>query len=364
MEAQLRERTAKRQERSVSRRTEAEKYKAAGNDLFRAGEYRKAISEYNYAIIKHGPRSVYLSNTSAAWLKLGEFDAAERSASAALSYDPKFIKARYRRGLARKGNLQLAAAAIDFRAVLEMDSASIEAKSALEETLTLMRARNEEDTPRPTPGVRTGATSTIEGDGITLESLSDSSDCQHAGNGKPCRDYNHDGCMRGAQCEFSHAPDYRSVRDGLGRNVCLDFLLILCPVAVDENCVYAHETTYLRSDGWWNNASSQFLYRSMILRADEDKPPELALYRLMNTDGVLWNSPGMVQVCEEVTGMKRASDGTPAYTLRVGGGFSDTSRSDKLTHDEIQARAQYLKKFGEPMVGAAMDLLRVSLPTS
>ena len=38
------------------------------------------------------------------------YDAAEECAQSALSLDPRFAKARYRRGLARKGNLQLAAA--------------------------------------------------------------------------------------------------------------------------------------------------------------------------------------------------------------------------------------------------------------
>lgn len=46
-----------------------------------------------------------------------------------------------------------------------------------------------------------------------LSSNSDSSDCVHVGNGIPCRFYNHDGCSRGDQCNYSHAPDEKSVRD-------------------------------------------------------------------------------------------------------------------------------------------------------
>ena len=48
-----------------------------------------------------------------------------------------------------------------------------------------------------------------------LESVSDSSDWNHGGNGIPCKFYNHDGCKRGNACRFSHAPDYKSVRDRL-----------------------------------------------------------------------------------------------------------------------------------------------------
>ena len=40
------------------------------------------------------------------------YDTAEQCAQRALCLDPNFAKARYRRGLARKGNLQLAAAVV------------------------------------------------------------------------------------------------------------------------------------------------------------------------------------------------------------------------------------------------------------
>ncbi|KAH9059674.1 hypothetical protein EDB87DRAFT_754517 [Lactarius vividus] len=37
----------------------------------------------------------------------------------------------------------------------------------------------------------------------------------HEGNGIHCRYDNHDGCTRGVECKFSHAPDHKSVRDRL-----------------------------------------------------------------------------------------------------------------------------------------------------
>jgi hypothetical protein len=40
------------------------------------------------------------------------YDTAERCADRALVLNPRFMKARYRRGLARKGNLELARAAV------------------------------------------------------------------------------------------------------------------------------------------------------------------------------------------------------------------------------------------------------------
>jgi hypothetical protein len=48
-----------------------------------------------------------------------------------------------------------------------------------------------------------------------VDSLSNTSDCNHRGNGVPCRFYNREGCAKGALCPFSHAPDEKSVRDDL-----------------------------------------------------------------------------------------------------------------------------------------------------
>lgn len=66
---------------------------------------------------------------------------------------------------------------------------------------------------------------------LELESMSDSSDWHHEGNGIPCRFYNRDGCLRGTDCRFSHAPDHKSVRDRL--YVSLGFFigsaLVCCP---------------------------------------------------------------------------------------------------------------------------------------
>ena len=155
------------------------------------------------------------------------------------------MKARYRRGLARKGNLQLYAALhgsftratcrvtpcraaktkcwhvhTDFGAVLEQDPDSTEARKALRETITIIGERDSDDSDDESIAFDPTFPS-LDETKAELESVSDSSDWNHEGNRIPCRFYNHDGCMRGNECRFSHAPDHKSVRDRL----CVLFLL-------------------------------------------------------------------------------------------------------------------------------------------
>ncbi|KAF8268653.1 hypothetical protein EI94DRAFT_1727155 [Lactarius quietus] len=241
-------RAIKRAERVKARYEEAEKHKEIGNAYFRKGQYRKAIEKYETAIKIHGPSTAYLANMAAAWLKLDAYGAAEHCAQRALVIDPTFMKARYRRGLARKGSLQLYAATLDFEVILEQDPDSIEAKKALQETINLMNRRTESEGSV----VIDETFPSLDEPKLELESVSDSSDWNHEGNGIPCRFYNHEGCMRGTECRFSHAPDHKSVRDHLGRNVCMYFLLEDCRFGRSA-CVYSHDKTYLPSGRWWDD---------------------------------------------------------------------------------------------------------------
>lgn len=77
------------------------------------------------------------------------------------------------------------------------------------------------------PSDESDETPQLDDNKVELESVSDSSDWNHEGNGIPCRFHNHDGCLRGTNCRFSHAPDHRSVRDRLyvhGNKFCSDYL--------------------------------------------------------------------------------------------------------------------------------------------
>jgi hypothetical protein len=94
---------------------------------------------------------------------------------------------------------------------LKQDPTSTEAKNALHETLALLTERDDDTDV----AVSDDENPLLSDNKVELESVSDSSDWNHEGNGIPCRFYNHDGCMRGNECRFSHAPDLKSVRDQL-----------------------------------------------------------------------------------------------------------------------------------------------------
>jgi hypothetical protein len=95
---------------------------------------------------------------------------------------------------------------------------------------------------------------------------SDSEEAKHVGNGKPCKFHNYPGGCHKSRCNFSHAPDDKSVRDELyvlkppyvslqilmalsGQNVCVDYLLGDCKCG--QSCPYAHTAIYLLQ-GWWS----------------------------------------------------------------------------------------------------------------
>ena len=78
----------------------AEDFKAEGNAHFAAGAYAEAISSYSKSIEQQPTNHVYLSNRSAARLKLGDGEGALSDADACVSANPLWGKAHGRRGAA------------------------------------------------------------------------------------------------------------------------------------------------------------------------------------------------------------------------------------------------------------------------
>ncbi|KAF8874770.1 hypothetical protein CPB84DRAFT_1715571 [Gymnopilus junonius] len=157
-------------------------------------------------------------------------------------------KARFRRAVARKNLFLYKSAICDLETVIAEDPASVqEATKELNTVRTLLEEDGgieEEETEKKHPN--------FDDEPWDYYSDSETEDCNHEGNKTPCRFYNHAGCARGRSCQFSHAPDDNSVRDELGKNVCLKFLFNECEFGATK-CIYSHEKKYLPAGGWWED---------------------------------------------------------------------------------------------------------------
>ncbi|KAJ7221587.1 hypothetical protein GGX14DRAFT_430326 [Mycena pura] len=108
----------------------AKSYKNLGDNAFRRRKYAEAAAMYNKAVDVH-PQPVYMSSLAATYLELEDYEKAEDAASMALIHDPRMTRARFLRGLARKGRHQYLAAKIDFEMVLREDPICAEAEEEL-----------------------------------------------------------------------------------------------------------------------------------------------------------------------------------------------------------------------------------------
>ncbi|KAF8553339.1 TPR-like protein [Imleria badia] len=239
IQEKLSARQAKRSAKAGERQEKSDALKEEGNAFFRNGNFSDAVDRYQQAIEVHGPsvKPVLLSNLAAAYLKLGMYPEAHDAADKALAADPTSVKARYRRGMARKHMEMWTAANIDFTTMLTLDPSNKEAEAEREfveerrvdpfcwEEDADMYSYSDHEAPALVDDPELG------------ESLSESSDCEHTGNGIPCKFYNRTECKNGRACRYSHAPDQKSERDALGRNVCR---------------YYLHSKEYLLQQGWWS----------------------------------------------------------------------------------------------------------------
>ncbi|KAF5378169.1 hypothetical protein D9615_007587 [Tricholomella constricta] len=296
-EKALKDRAMKRMERRERNHKLAEEAALAGDALVESGDYAAASVRYVDATELWPSNSEYYLKLTRAYLKCEMYIEAAHAATRALSFDPKSLEARYERGVARLEQGLLPAAKIDFETVIAHSPSHAPAHTSLGRTLTLLQATKIGAyvlSPPPTDTAPDGepidfAFPRYEDEKLQLAERSDSSDCNHVGNGVPCRFYNHDGCARGADCEYSHAPDEKSVRNDLGKNICLYFLLSACKFG-DVKCIYSHSREALpTTHGWWNDDEQIKRVKSVLelaeKKAKEQRALEALLYRLGGRKG-------------------------------------------------------------------------------
>ncbi|KAF8889422.1 hypothetical protein CPB84DRAFT_1785534 [Gymnopilus junonius] len=221
-------RALKRAARRQAIREKAEGHKSAGDYLFGIKNYKACYAQYLEAIQLWGSNPAYFVSLASAYRKLKWYEEAAHAATRALTLDPKNTEARYVRGVSRLEQRLLKPAKIDFETVLAQDPSHLLARAALTEVNAFMSASTQLGSHGLSPSPIDDVVKDIDFgfppldyDGMEVDELSDSSDCNHVGNGIQCRFYNHDGCARGSNCIFSHAPDEKSVRDELGKNSAL-----------------------------------------------------------------------------------------------------------------------------------------------
>ncbi|KAJ3484130.1 hypothetical protein NLJ89_g12007 [Agrocybe chaxingu] len=253
------ERAAKRAEKKAANRQQAEGHRRAGDILYESKNYKAALAQYIESVNIWPSDVSYHINLAAVYRKLEWYEEAAHSATRALTLDPKSSEARYLRGVARLEQRLLKPARTDFENVLAHDPSHLRARAALTEVNQFIAASGQLGSHELGTSPVEEATKDLDfafphydDEALEIASVSDSSDCNHVGNGVPCRFYNHDGCARGAACVYSHAPDEKSVRDDLGRNVCIYFLLDNCKFGAAK-CVYSHSRAALKEHGWWSD---------------------------------------------------------------------------------------------------------------
>ncbi|GAW09923.1 TPR-like protein [Lentinula edodes] len=227
----------------------------------------------------------YYSKLIETYIQLSLYEEAEATATRVLAVDPSNLIVRLKRGHARRRAGHLAGALADFETVLSIppkpDTAqALHYDEALRQRdivvdvlgcsyLELAYAHPSEIAEYNAPSI---SPSSIEArSGIPLRASLDEPLPTN------CRFYNHLGCRRGKKCLFSHAPDTRSIRDDLGKNVCLYHLVGKCKWD-SFTCIYSHSKDNLPSEhvmendtskvAWWTNPARIETVRQLIEKRD------------------------------------------------------------------------------------------------
>lgn len=128
---------------------EAENLKQAGNDLFKNGEYVRAISQYTRGLqtcplAYSKERSILYANRAAAKAKCQtEKDSAISDCTKAIELNSSYVKAYLRRAQLYEETDKLDEALEDFKKVLTYDSSHTEANHAVRRLPPLISERNE-----------------------------------------------------------------------------------------------------------------------------------------------------------------------------------------------------------------------------
>uniref|UniRef100_A0A0E0BBZ2 Uncharacterized protein n=1 Tax=Oryza glumipatula TaxID=40148 RepID=A0A0E0BBZ2_9ORYZ len=119
-------------------RSQANDAKAEGNKFFGAGEYERALLQYETALqiaaeleSVEDIRSACHSNRAVCFLKLGKYDETIKECTKALELNPSYLKALLRRGEAHEKLEHYDEAIADMKKIIELDPSNEQAKRSL-----------------------------------------------------------------------------------------------------------------------------------------------------------------------------------------------------------------------------------------
>ncbi|KXN88552.1 Serine/threonine-protein phosphatase 5 [Leucoagaricus sp. SymC.cos] len=307
------EKVKAREEKIKVNQTKAKELSRLGDEMVAKGDYTQACRLYSDAIQMWNTNVELYIKLATGCVKNRQYEQAAFTATRALTMSPKTIEARYQRGLARFEQKLFKAALIDFETILKHAPDHTLAATAIENVNACLASANLKTTEmKSTSSAEEKIQENVVASGkgeeeksaeedvdeeeldfefprheeveLDLAELSDSEKCRHVGNRVPCRYYNRGkmGCTRGSQCAFSHAPDEKSVRDNLSRNVCLYLLLGTC--RYENRCVYSHDKEWLSSTkGWWTDSAQIERMKSLVALAKKNARAQRELDRHLQT---------------------------------------------------------------------------------
>ncbi|CAM9723068.1 unnamed protein product [Ascophyllum nodosum] len=118
----------------------AEAHKAAGNQYFKAGDFRNAIAKYSDAIDADPTNHTYWSNRSASYAGLNDWEDAAEDAAQCIKVNKSFVKGYFRLATAKKNLNELEAAADVIKRGLAVEPRNADLKKNLKEIEELIRA--------------------------------------------------------------------------------------------------------------------------------------------------------------------------------------------------------------------------------
>jgi len=118
----------------------AEKFKAAGNALFAAGNYAAAIEQYLQAVAVDATVPAYWSNMAACYEKLKKYEEMADAARSCIKADKTFIKGYFRLATAQKQMNDLSGCIKTLESGLAVNSSNADLKQMKKDVTELQRA--------------------------------------------------------------------------------------------------------------------------------------------------------------------------------------------------------------------------------